>query len=91
MRQTYPYPKIVVQGYTDSVGTDRYNEGLSLARADAVRQWLMANGIPAAAITTEGFGKRNPVAANTLPDGRDNPEGRARNRRVVLIASPMQG
>ena len=88
MRQTYPYPRIRVEGYTDSIGGDAFNDGLSQRRAEAVRQWLTANGIPATVITTEGFGKRSPVAPNTLPNGADNPEGRARNRRVVLIASP---
>ncbi len=89
MRQTFPYPRIQVEGHTDSVGTDAYNDRLSLARAEAVRDWLMANGIPPNAITTRGLGKRQPLAPNAFPDGRDNPEGRARNRRVVLIASPM--
>lgn len=89
IRQTYPYPRIQVQGFTDSVGTDAYNDGLSLARANAVREWLMANGIPAAAISTQGFGKRDPIAPNALPNGLDNPDGRARNRRVILLASPF--
>lgn len=89
MRQTYPYPRIMVEGHTDSIGSDAANDALSLRRAQAVRQWLMGNGIPAQAIATEGLGKRQPVAPNSFPDGRDNPEGRARNRRVVLIASPM--
>ena len=89
IRQTYPYPRIQVQGFTDSVGTDAYNDRLSLARANAVRDWLLANGIPAAAISTQGFGKRDPVAPNALPNGLDNPEGRARNRRVILLASPF--
>ena len=89
IRQTYPYPRIQVQGHTDSVGSDAYNDRLSLARAEAVRQWLMQNGIPPQAVTTEGFGRHQPAVPNTFPDGRDNPEGRARNRRVVLVASPM--
>ncbi len=88
IRTTYPYPAIRVLGHTDSIGSDAANDALSLRRADAVRQWLMAAGIPPAAITTEGLGKSRPVAANTLPNGADNPSGRAQNRRVELIASP---
>ena len=88
IRQTYPYPAIRVEGYTDSIGADAFNDDLSLRRANAVRDWLIGAGIPPAVITTVGFGKRNPVAPNTLPGGADNPDGRARNRRVVLVASP---
>ena len=88
IRQTYPYPAIRVEGYTDSIGTDVFNDDLSLRRANAVRDWLVGAGIPPAVITTVGFGKRNPVAPNTLPTGADSPDGRAHNRRVVLVASP---
>lgn len=88
IRQTFPYPLIRVEGNTDSIGSDAANDALSLRRAEAVQAWLVANGIPRAAITTVGLGKRNPIAPNTLPNGADNPDGRARNRRVVLIASP---
>ena len=88
IRQTYPYPRIRVEGYTDGIGSDPFNDDLSLRRANAVRDWLIGAGIPSAVITTVGFGKRNPVAPNTLAGGADDPEGRARNRRVVLVASP---
>lgn len=88
MRQTYPYPHIKVEGHTDSIGNDAANDALSRARAESVRQWLIAAGIPPAAIETQGFGKRQPVAPNVLPNGADNPDGRARNRRVVLVATP---
>lgn len=88
IRATYQYPVIRVEGHTDSIGSDAANDALSLRRAEAVRQWLIANGVPSAAITVEGFGKRQPIAPNTLPNGGDNIDGRARNRRVVLVASP---
>ena len=89
IRAAYPYPAIRVVGHTDSVGTDTANHVLSLRRAEAVQRWLVEAGrIPPPAITTEGQGKRQPVTPNTLPNGADNPEGRARNRRVELIASP---
>ena len=85
---TYPYPSIRVIGHTDSIGGVAANEALSLARADAVRRWLMDAGIPPQAIITQGLGEQQPVAPNTLPNGADNPDGRAQNRRVELIATP---
>jgi outer membrane protein OmpA-like peptidoglycan-associated protein len=69
---------VIVEGYTDSVGTDAYNLKLSHRRADAVRQYLVKHGIPANRITTEGFGESRPVASN------DTADGRAQNRRVEL-------
>ncbi len=88
IRSTFQYPAIRVEGHTDSVGSDAANIALSLHRAESVQQWLIGQGVPAAAISVEGFGKRSPVAPNTLANGADNPEGRARNRRVELLASP---
>ena len=74
-----------VLGHTDSVGSDDYNQGLSEARALAVVRWLNANeGIPAEVMAARGLGSRQPVAYNTMPDGSDNPEGRAQNRRVEI-------
>ncbi len=70
--------KIVVEGHTDSVGSDGYNMKLSHRRADAVKHYLVGHGIAARRITTEGFGKRQPVASN------DTAEGRAQNRRVEI-------
>ena len=69
---------VIVEGHTDSVGTDAYNQKLSHRRADAVRQYLVKHGIPANRITTEGFGESRPVASN------DTADGRAQNRRVEL-------
>jgi len=74
-----------IDGYTDSVGDDAYNLDLSRRRAEAVRAGLA--GLPGAAgrpFVTSGFGEANPVAPNANPDGSDNPEGRARNRRVTI-------
>ena len=88
IRRAYQYPLIRVEGHTDSIGSDAANDALSLRRAEAVRQWLIGNGIPPAAITVAGYGKRQQIAPNTRPDGGDDAEGRARNRRVVLVASP---
>jgi outer membrane protein OmpA-like peptidoglycan-associated protein len=67
-----------VQGHTDNVGADDYNLKLSQARAETVRAWLVAQGVPTARLSSAGYGKARPVAPN------DSPEGRARNRRVEL-------
>ena len=88
IRLVFPYPAIRVLGHTDSIGTDAANDDLSVRRAEAVRRWLIEVGIPDRYISVEGLGKRQPIAPNTLPNGADNPEGRQRNRRVELLASP---
>ena len=67
-----------VEGHTDAVGNDAYNQKLSEARARAVRDWLVAKGAPAAQLTASGYGKSRPVADN------DTDKGRALNRRVEL-------
>lgn len=72
-------------GHTDSKGSAQYNRDLSLRRAQAVAQWLQGHGVPAARLAVEGKGADAPVAANTNPDGSDNPEGRQQNRRVEAI------
>lgn len=75
-----------INGYTDSKGSDRYNKRLSAERAEAVRQWLTKKGgIAPAILVSEGFGEQKPVAPNAWPDGSDNPEGRAKNRRVEIV------
>jgi OOP family OmpA-OmpF porin len=73
--------KVEVQGHTDNVGGDAYNQTLSEARAKAVAAWLTQHGIAADRLTAKGYGKTKPVADN----GSD--EGRAKNRRVE-IADP---
>jgi outer membrane protein OmpA-like peptidoglycan-associated protein len=72
---------LAVEGHTDSVGTDEYNRHLSEQRAQAVSDYLVAQGIASDAITASGFGKSEPVASN------DSPEGRQQNRRVELVVS----
>jgi OOP family OmpA-OmpF porin len=73
--------KVEVQGHTDNVGNDAYNQTLSDARANAVVTWLTQHGVAADRLTAKGYGKTKPVADN----GSD--EGRAKNRRVE-IADP---
>jgi len=71
---------IEVDGYTDSTGSEEYNQGLSERRAGAVQKWLLDHGATAAdKITTKGFGETNPVADNGTP------KGRAENRRAEIL------
>lgn len=82
----FPESKVTVEGYTDSKGTKPTNMQLSLARAQAVKDWLVTNGdVPATGIATKGFGEQYPIAPNKGNDGKDNPVGRALNRRVSII------
>ncbi|PAT42427.1 OmpA family protein [Vandammella animalimorsus] len=77
---------ILITGHTDGKGSDAYNLRLSLARAEAVKNWLIARGLQQN-YQTEGKGAANPVAPNTHADGSDNPEGRAKNRRVEIVVN----
>jgi outer membrane protein OmpA-like peptidoglycan-associated protein len=77
---------VVIQGYTDALGSDAHNQKLSERRAASVRTWLVTHeGLSSVHFTTIGFGPRNPVAPNRRPDGSDDPDGRQLNRRVTLI------
>ena len=75
---------IKIVGHTDSKGTEAYNMRLGQRRADTVASYAVSKGVPAAKIATKSMGESQPVAPNTLPNGKDNPEGRALNRRVVV-------
>jgi len=79
--QAYPGLKVQVEGYTDSVGSDEYNQKLSENRANAVRDFLITQGVQPANITAAGYGKTKPVADNSTSSGR------AQNRRVNLVVS----
>lgn len=80
-----PERSLSVEGHADSVGDGEYNLTLSLRRARSVEAELMAGGIDPRKVAMVGFGERFPVAPNEHPDGRDNPEGRSRNRRVEVV------
>ena len=71
--------KVEVAGHTDSIGTDEYNMGLSMRRADAVRMYLIDKGIAPDRLTVRGYGESQPIADN------ETEAGRFRNRRVELI------
>ena len=77
----YPSLHLAVEGHTDSIGTDEYNQNLSEQRAEAVRDYFVQQGIASASIEARGFGKSEPIASN------DTPEGRQQNRRVELVLS----
>lgn len=77
----YPDLRLSIEGNTDSVGTDAMNQQLSEQRAGSVRDYLAKENIPAASMTSKGFGKTQPVASN------DTAEGRQQNRRVELVVS----
>jgi outer membrane protein OmpA-like peptidoglycan-associated protein len=77
----YPELRMDVEGHTDSVGSDGYNQRLSEQRANSVREYFVQQGVPEASIGARGFGKSQPIADNTTPQGRQQ------NRRVELVLS----
>ena len=77
----HPTLRLEIEGHTDSVGSDPFNQALSERRAEAVRHYLIQQGVPAASTSAAGFGKARPVASN------DTAEGRQLNRRVELVVS----
>jgi outer membrane protein OmpA-like peptidoglycan-associated protein len=79
----YPDRTALIEGYTDSVGTEDYNQGLSERRADSVKSYLVGEGIGTTRLSASGRGERDPVASN------DSASGRQQNRRVeVIISNP---
>ena len=83
--RAHPQGPVRIEGHTDAVGADAYNQRLSERRAEAVAAWLAANaGLDRGRVTTQGLGETKPVAPNVKPDGSDDPEGRQRNRRVEI-------
>jgi outer membrane protein OmpA-like peptidoglycan-associated protein len=77
----HPGLNLAVEGHTDSVGNDSYNQGLSDRRAESVRDYLVRQGIPRDTIVAHGFGESQPVVSN------DSASGRQQNRRVEVIVS----
>ena len=77
--------RVAVEGHTDSIGSDAFNQKLSERRAENVANALEGSGVNNQRVTVKGYGKRYPVAPNTNPDGTDNPAGRAKNRRVEVV------
>lgn len=83
--QEYPERKVLIEGYTDSIGSDDYNLRLSECRAASVRQALLQRGISRDRIRIAGYGKQYPVASNATEAGRQQ------NRRVEVIISDSEG
>ena len=77
----YPTLRLAVEGNTDSVGTEMFNQQLSEQRAQGVRTYLTQQGVPESSTTATGFGKSRPIASN------ETSEGRQQNRRVELVVS----
>jgi outer membrane protein OmpA-like peptidoglycan-associated protein len=77
----YPSLHVAIEGHTDGIGSDEYNQQLSEHRAQAVRDYFVQQGINSSAVEARGFGKTEPIASN------DSSEGRQQNRRVELILS----
>jgi len=77
----HPGLRLAVEGYTDNVGGDDYNQQLSEQRGEAVRGYLTDQGMATGSVTARGFGKTQPVASN------DTAEGRQQNRRVEIVIS----
>ena len=77
----YPNLKLQVEGYTDNIGSEEYNQKLSEERAGSVRDYLVTQRVADANVTAAGFGKSHPVADNSTSSGR------AQNRRVELVVS----
>ena len=78
---SHPGLRLEVEGHTDSVGSDEYNQTLSEQRARAVQDYLVQQGIPSNSVAARGFGKTHPVVSN------DTAAGRQQNRRVELVVS----
>ena len=84
--QTFPKSKLIIQGHTDSHGSDTANYALSQRRADAVKAYMMANmRIDPSTVAAIGYGETNPIANN------ETPEGRAKNRRIDLVIRTAGG
>lgn len=81
----HPERMVQIDGFTDSVGTDSYNQDLSQHRADAVRHELVSRGISSTRVATQGYGKAYPVASNSESSGRQL------NRRVEVVIGSDNG
>jgi outer membrane protein OmpA-like peptidoglycan-associated protein len=68
-----------LEGHTDSIGSDEYNQKLSERRARSVRDYLVESGLSSSIMTAQGFGESQPVSSNATADGRQ------RNRRVEIV------
>jgi outer membrane protein OmpA-like peptidoglycan-associated protein len=77
----YPSLKLQIEGYTDNIGSDEYNQKLSEERAGTVRDYLVSQSVQQGNVSAQGYGKNDPIADNTSSSGR------AQNRRVQMVVS----
>lgn len=83
---------VTIEGHTDEVDDEAYNQALSERRAEAVRAHLARpEALGGLTFEVRGLGETRPIAPNTNPDGSDNAQGRAQNRRVELRYAPREG
>jgi outer membrane protein OmpA-like peptidoglycan-associated protein len=80
----YPNATARIEGHADGKGDAAYNQKLSERRAEAIRKWLEGEGVKTH-LSSKGWGKTKPIAPNVRPDGKDDPEGRQKNRRVEIM------
>jgi len=80
----HPDIPVVIEGHTDSIGSEEYNLNLSQQRAEAVYNYLVERNISSDRLHKKGHAFFKPLAPNVTEDGRDNPEGRAKNRRAEI-------
>lgn len=84
-----PAAKATIEGHTDAKGNDAYNQKLSERRAESVRKWLANSGVTNS-MTARGYGRTKPIAPNTTKAGKDDPEGRQKNRRVDILVEGVE-
>lgn len=80
----HPDIRVEISGHTDHLGSDEYNLDLSERRAESVVHLLIEKGIDPARLEAKGYGESKPIAKNTFPDGKNNEEGMAKNRRTEV-------
>ncbi|WP_183566778.1 OmpA family protein [Mucilaginibacter sp. SP1R1] len=88
--QDNPKIKVELSAHTDSIGSDKYNDKLSQARAQSCVDYIISKGINETRIYAKGYGKRKPIAHNSLPNGKDNPAGRQLNRRTEFTVLKLE-
>jgi len=89
--KNYNELKLDISGYTDALGNSEYNQQLSINRAKAVSEYLVAAGVDQVRLNLSGKSESEPVACNKTKDNRDAPDGRRLNRRVQFNVSPLEG
>lgn len=85
-----PKIKIELASHTDSIGSDAYNLKLSQDRAQSCVDYIIQTGVEESRIFAKGYGKSKPIAPNSLPNGKDNPDGRQLNRRTEFTVLKLE-